>query len=157
MPSSIQNSIYLEDCTHVEIEKIISEFANDTSSDIPILLIKKSSAIISPLLAYHFNKFMQAGVFPDQLKTGSITPVYKSGEKELLKNYRPISTLPLFGKIFEKVIYSRLHKFLQAENVLYDGQFGYRKLYSTSHAINYSIEEILEAIDNKLPCYWNIY
>ena len=48
------------------------------------------------------------------------------------------------------MIYSRLHKFLQAENVLYDGQFGYRKFYSTSHALNYSIEEILEAIDNKL-------
>ena len=93
---------------------------------------------------------MQTGIFPDQLKIGSVTPVYKSGEKELLKNYRPISTLPLFGKIFEKVIYSRMYNFLQSQNILYNGQFGCIKHYSSSHALNYSVEEILEANESKL-------
>ena len=150
LPGRNPNSFHLEDCSHLEIEKIINEFSNDTASDIPITLVKKCSKIISPLLAYHFNKFMQTGIFPDQLKIGSVTPVYKSGEKELLKNYRPISTLPLFGKIFEKVIYSRMYNFLQSQNILYNGQFGYRKHYSSSHALNYSVEEILEANESKL-------
>ena len=47
---------------------------------------------------------MQTGEFPDSLKVGKITPVFKKGNQEEFENYRPISTLPIFGKIFEKVI-----------------------------------------------------
>ena len=48
---------------------------------------------------------MTRGTFPDKLKIGKITPIYKKDDKELFENYRPVSTLPIFGKIFEKVIY----------------------------------------------------
>ena len=47
---------------------------------------------------------MTRGIFPDVLKIGKITPIYKKDDKELFENYRPVSTLPIFGKIFEKVI-----------------------------------------------------
>ena len=70
------------------------------------------------------------------------SPFDKKGNEELLENYRPISILPLFGKIFEKVIYSRLHEFLVSNNVICDQQFGFRKGHSTSHALNYSVDEI---------------
>ena len=45
---------------------------------------------------------MSKGIFPDTLKVGKITPIYKKDNPELLENYRPVSTLPIFGKIFEK-------------------------------------------------------
>ena len=48
----------------------------------------------------------------------------------------------IFGKIFEKLIYSRLYKFLISKNVIYECQFGFRKGHSTSHALNYSVEEV---------------
>ena len=50
---------------------------------------------------------MHSGIFPDILKTGIVSPVYKKGNPQLLDNYRPISTLPIFSKLFEKLIYVR--------------------------------------------------
>ena len=67
----------------------------------------------------------------------------------MLQNYRPISTLPCFGKIFEKLIYSRLYKFLVSKNILYENQYGFRSHHSTSHAVNYSIDKISCNIENK--------
>ncbi len=75
-------------------------------------------------------------------KLGKITPVYKKDDQELFENYRPISTLPIFGKLFEKIIYSRLYSFLASKGILHENQFGFRKSHSTSHALNYSVNEI---------------
>ncbi len=66
-----------------------------------------------------------------------------------MENYRPVSTLPIFGKIFEKLIYCRLYSFLTSQNVLYDKQFGFRKQHSTSHAVNYSVNSILNSIQKR--------
>ena len=52
--------------------------------------------------------------FPNTLNTGKITPIYKKEDEEQLKNYRPIYTLPIFGKIFGKLIYKRLYNFFVA-------------------------------------------
>ena len=81
---------------------------------------------------------MHSGIFPDILKTGIVSPVYKKGNPQLLDNYRPISTLPIFTKLFEKLIYS-MYVYI-SKNVLYEKQFGFRKSHSTSHAINYSVK-----------------
>ena len=91
---------------------------------------------------------MSQGIFPDNLKVGKITPVFKKGDSELLENYRPISTLPVFGKIFEKVIYNRLYSFFTSQNIIYDNQYGFRKSHSTSHAINHSITHITNELSN---------
>ena len=143
------SSIFLNDCTADEICKIISTFENGKSSDIPIRVIKQSSKLISPILENHFNKLMQMGQFPDELKLGKITPIHKKDNAEHLENYRPISTLPIFGKLFEKIIYERLYSFLISKSIMNPKQFGFRKGHSTSHALNYSITHIEKALDKK--------
>ena len=148
MPTSNLGSMFMSECTQYEVSKIISELKNGKSSDIPISVIKKTSDIISPILAMHFNYLMSIGKFPDELKLGKITPIYKKDNEELLKNYRPVSTLPIFGKIFEKVIYDRLYNYFVSQGALYDRQFGFRKNHSTSHALNVSIDHIKTAISN---------
>ena len=70
---------------------------------------------------------MKVGKFPDELKLGKITLIYKKESDELLENYRPVSTLPIFGKIFEKIIYSRLCNYFVSKGILHDRQFGFRK------------------------------
>ena len=52
----VQNSIYMENCSHTEIENIILEFSNGKSSDIPIFILKKVSTLVSPILAYFINQ-----------------------------------------------------------------------------------------------------
>ena len=148
MPLKTSQSMYLYDCFEDEISEIISELEPGKSSDIPIPLIKKAKDILSPVLTHHFNYLMKVGIFPDELKLGKITPVFKKDNEELLKNYRPVSTLPIFGKIFEKVIYKRLYSYFLSQNLLCNTQFGFRKHHSTSHALNYSIDYIKNSLKN---------
>ena len=83
-------------------------------------------------------------------KTGKITPIFKKGNKELLENYRPVSVLPIFGKIFEKILYNRLYNFFTKENVLSKNPFGFRKRHSTVHALHSSVRMIELARQHKL-------
>ena len=105
------SSIYLQDSTPDEIRRTINGLENNKASDIPIKIIKRSAHIISPILSKYINQSMTRGIFPDRLKIGKITLIYKKDDKELFENYRPVFTLPIFGKIFEKVIYERLYRF----------------------------------------------
>ena len=143
------NSFFLNPCDKEEIVKIISGLENGKASDIPVIVLKKVSDILSKDLSEFFNDFMRNGIFPSILKTGCITPIYKKGDPRYLDNYRPVSTLPIFGKVYEKIIYNRLYDYLSAMNIIYSRQFGFRKMHSTSHAINYSVNKILNETEQK--------
>jgi len=140
------NTMYLEDCTSDELLDIISDFDNNKASDIPIRIIKKASHIITPTLSKYFNVLMKDGIFPDILKIGKITPIFKKGSPEDMGNYRPVSTLPIFGKLFEKIIYSRIYSFAQTQGIINPNQFGFRKSHSTSHAVNQSVKIIEDTL-----------
>ena len=145
LPSN-EKSIFLDDCTSTELLEIISNLDDNKASDIPIRAVKKSAHIICPILSAYFNTLMADGIFPDVLKVGKVTPIFKKGNLEDIGNYRPVSTLPIFGKIFEKVIYSRIYSFALSQNILDKNQFGFRKSHSTSHAVNYSVKIIEDSI-----------
>ena len=104
----------------------------------------------------YFNILMKTGIFPDALDLGKATPVFKNGNPEVLGNYRPVSTVPIFGKIFLKVVYSRIYKYAVSQNILNKNQFGFRQSYSTCHAVIFSVSLIQEALQ-KNACYWHIY
>lgn len=146
IPNPCESTIFMYDCTEAEVNNLIAELQNGKSSDIPIKIIKKASPIITPYLTSYYNHFMSNGIFPDILKTGRVNPIYKKENPQLLENYRPISTLPIFGKIFEKIIYSRLYNFLSSKNILHENQFGFRSEHSTTHALNYSVSYIEESL-----------
>ena len=89
---------------------------------------------------------MASGTFPDVLKVGRITPIFKKENPECIENYRPISTLTIFGEIFEKIIIKHLYSFATSQNILHDNQFGFRKSHSNSHGVNYSVSIIENSI-----------
>ena len=149
MGPSVSSSMFLSPCGNDEILKIISDLSKGKASDIPIHLIKNCAGIISPILTSFYNSFMDSGIFPSVLKVGNITPIFKKGASQLFDNYRPVSTIPIFSKIFEKLIYNRLYNYLISKNILYDKQFGFRKNHSTSHAVNYSVDHIVQNINAK--------
>ena len=149
LKNRVSRSMFLSPATVDEIHEIIHNFKNDKASDISIFVLKKCSSLISGKLTKFINCFMDEGYFPHILKIGKITPIYKKDDPQEIGNYRPISILPIFGKIFEKVIYSRLYSFMNCMNVIYNIQFGFRKNHSTSHAINYSINKILGEVEKK--------
>ena len=83
------------------------------------LLIKDASNFISAPLCHIFNKSLQEGKFPNALKIAKVTPIYKKGSKDVPGNYRPISVLPVLGKIFEKIVNKRLMEFLEVNKINY--------------------------------------
>ena len=72
-----------------------------------------------------FNKALTTSVYPDIWKKGNVVPVHKKDSKNLVKNYRPISVLPIFGKIFEKIIYNVLFEHLKTNDILVNCQSGF--------------------------------
>ena len=149
LPKSCPSTIYMSECTTEEVSIVIKELKNGKSSDIPIHVIKYSAPVILPYLVNLYNRSICEGFFPEVLKTGRITPIYKKDNEELMENYRPVSTLPVFGKILEKLIYSRFYKFFLSKGIIHDSQFGFRKGHSTGHALNYSIHHIENEIRQK--------
>ena len=65
-----------------------------------------------------------------------------------LSNYRPISVLNIYSKIFERLMYNRLIKFLDKNKVLYQNQFGFRQGHSTHHALITLVDNITKSLDN---------
>ena len=76
-----------------------------------------------------------------------MTPFYKSDDKLLINNYRPVSILPVFSKILERLMYNRLLQFINKHKILYNYQFGFRKGYSTTMALRILVDKIMSALD----------
>ena len=104
-------------------------------------------ALHKPLL-HVFNLSIVKGIFPDDLKIARVTPVFKGGDEKDLENYRPISVLPCFSKILERIMYNRLYNHLIKNNILYSKQFGFQKGHSTEYAIIQLIDQINNNFEN---------
>ena len=87
--------------------------------DISFNVTKHISPSIFDPLRYIFNLSIEKGIYPDQLKIAKVSPVFKKSDTTLRDNYRPISVLPCFSKILERIIYSRLYSFFSENNILY--------------------------------------
>ena len=88
------------------------------------------------------NLSLECGCFPDALKIAKVLPMFKSGDPTRFENYQPISILPAFSKLFEKVVYNRIYRFLTDYNLLYNDQFGFRRNHSTSMALIQMVNNI---------------
>ena len=80
---------------------------------------------------YVFNMSLAKGIFPDDLGIARVTPVFKAGNENEVGNYRPMSVLPCFSKILQRIMYNRLFKYLTTSEILYKKQFGFREGHST--------------------------
>ena len=145
------NSFFISPVTHSEIEDIIISLKNGKSTgpfSIPVKLLKLVKSDISRPLACIFNESITLGTFPDKLKWARVIPIYKKGAHNEPSNYRPISLLSVFGKLFEKLMFKRLYEYLDNLNTFYPLQFGFREKHSTNHALISMTESIKSTIDN---------
>ena len=104
---------------------------------------------IANQLAHVFNKSLQTCIVPDKLKIAKVIPLYKNDNPEQFKNYRPISILPCFSKIIERIMYNRLYSFLTKHNILSEKQYGFRKKYATYMALIDLVNKISSNFDEK--------
>ena len=131
------NTFVFFECCESEIVEIINQLKNNKCSlhEIPVHIYKRVADIIAPVIRDLINDSVSNGIFPDLLKTARVVPIHKSGSKQSTKNYRPISILPTFSKIFEKVMYRRLVSFFEKYDLFSPNQYGFRSKKSTTDAI----------------------
>ena len=137
---------YLTDS--LEISKIVRNLKNHKAAGFDGLTaknIKVSLDVICDTLTYLINESLSSGVFPKLLKTAKVVPIFKSGKKSNCEKYRPISILSVLSKVFERVVFERLYKFVQVNNLFYCRQFGFRSKMSTLLALT-GITELIRNI-----------
>ena len=120
---------------------------------IPTKFLKIVADIIAVPLCRIINLSFLKGIFPETLKTSKVIALFKGGSTEELNNYRPISLLPIFDKIIEKIVHRQLYAFLEEHDVFFKNQFGFKKKTSTGHSLIEITEQIKESIDSgKFGC-----
>ena len=146
-----RNSMFLLPATPDEIRGITNNLTTSSpgwDGIIPFILKQAFSNLLDPLCHIVNLSFDQECV-PDQLKIAEVIPVFKAGDTTSIGNYRPISILPGFSKVFERLKYTRLMNYIIEHKILSNLQFGFRKGYSTEIAISVLIDNISKATDNK--------
>ena len=150
-PSS-SNTIFIKPIDDDEVLCMILRLNSSKAcgpNSIPGNIFKNHNAsLIEPLKQVINMSFLQ-GSFPTLLKSAVVCPIYKKNDKNKCENYRPISLLSNISKLFERAMHTRLYDFIEGSNKFYDKQFGFRKKYSTNHALLSIVEGIKEKLDNK--------
>ena len=131
---------------------IVNSFTGKISfghDSIPMCVIKKCIHNLAQPLCALINCSFRSCIFPDQLKVAKVCPIFKGGASNDFANYRPISVLPSFSKIFEKAVFNRLSKYISVNDILTPHQYGVRKTFSTYNALLDLHDKITDSIDIK--------
>ena len=147
----IRTEMNFNPCSESEIIEIVSSFHNSTApgiDQIPVFLFKENIASLANVIASICNRSLTEGIFPDKLAMAIIVCLFKKGNPCLIENYRGISLL-VFSKILEKIVFNRLVRYFNENNLFTPSQFGFRKGMSTEDAIQALVNSIYDAFDSQ--------
>ena len=133
-----------------DIAKIIQNLDPNKAhchDQISIRMLKICGKTIYKPLECIFHECLNTGLFPLEWKKANLVPVYKKGDKQCLKNYRPVSLLPICGKIFEKLILNEMFKFFNENHLISPTQSGFKPGDSCINQLISITHEIYEALD----------
>ena len=134
LPPSNPSSMFMTPANIAEINRLIYELNSMLSAgidQIPPFVLRYYPDNALHVLSYIFNQSLCQGKFISMFKQAKIIPVFKKGNPKNVLNYRPISLLPSLSKILEKVVYFKLHSFINMNDNLSHQQFGFRRKHST--------------------------
>ena len=156
MPNQSRNSMYLEPIEPQTVLEATNKLKTKLSSghdNISTKLIKETINQTLEPLTHIINRSFETGVVPQDMKIAKVIPIFKAGDDTLMKNYRPISLLPAFSKILERIMYNKLMGFLNCNNILYKHQYGFRAKHSTIHPILHFLNHCAESSNKPNPEY----
>ena len=146
----INTSLIYSELTEDEFESAFKSLKKDKAPGYDKIHINVVMSVYdeikNPFFRISKNSVRQ-GIVPDNTKIAKILPTFKTGKKELLTNYRPISVLPCFSKILERIMYNRLYNYLDQNNLLYSKQFGFRSGHSTDHPLIDLVDSIYRSFN----------
>ena len=145
----ILSTLYFDPVTENEICKIIGSFKDSAAGwdDLKSSMIKHIKEFIIVPLVHKCNRSFVTSIFTSELKIANVVPIFKSGDEIVFSNYRPVSVLPVFSKLLERLVYNRLISHINDSKLLYEYKFGFQKGKSTYLAIMMLADKFTEALD----------
>ncbi len=125
LPTPHNRSMFLDPITSSDVINIVSKLKNKTSrgyDNISTKLVKQSIQYIATPLTHIVNLSMNTGIVPSNMKIARVIPIFKSGNQHLFNNYRPISLLPAFSKVLEKIMANKLINYFESQKLVYKHQ-----------------------------------
>ena len=141
-----------EQCTVESTIKVIHSLKSKSSAGLDGIsskLLKRVCSIIAPALNLVINQSLFTGIFPDILKIAKVIPLFKKGDARIFGNYRPISLLSTFSKVFEKTVFNQVYAYFQLNKLFFKSQYGFRIGHSTELAALQFTDKILNDLDNR--------
>ena len=145
----VDKQFSFERVTAEYVNKLLIDLPSDKATgldQIPVKLLKICGPVISNSFAHIFNKSLESGRFPSEMKHARVVSIFKKGNREDPGNYRPISILPVASKLLERIVHTQVTKFLTTNNLITDAQSGFRK----NNSCETSLLRLTENILNKL-------
>ena len=136
--------------SHEDVGKIIQNLNQNKAhghDNISIRMLKICGSTIYRPLEIIFKEALSTGLFPSEWKKGNIVPIHKKGDKQVLKNYRPVSLLPICGKVFEILIFNEMFSFLLENNLVSPNQSGFKPGDSCINQLLSITHEIFQSFD----------
>ena len=145
-----KNSMFLLPTHHFEVQKIIKSLKNKAGGvdGISNKILKNISDYILDPLVYVINISIDNAIYPDHFKIAEVVPIFKSNEKFLPTNYRPISLISNLAKIYEKILHNRLNDFFTKNKIISKNQYGFIKNSGTKDAIADFSNHIYKSLDS---------
>ena len=134
LQNSLEGFIVDQDELH-KLCKEINPLKSSGMDNIPAKLCKDAFLVLGEQLAHLFNCSLNSGIFPDKWKVAKIIPLFKGSDRESVNNYRPVSLLPLPGKLLEKLVHKKNSNFWEEASFWSGNQGGFRKGHSTISTI----------------------
>ena len=150
------NSLVLEPVDIAQVKGVIDNLRGDCATgydNIPASLLKQSSAALAIPITHICNRAIESGTFPNAFKKAVVHPIYKSGNRSNVTNYRPISVLTSLSKVLEKVLNKCLVTYLTKYKMLAGNQYGFRLGVSTEDAVLDLSKAVVDKLDKGLKCY----
>ena len=135
-----------------DIEKVVKDINVVKASSVPFIsaTVLKDAFMVIPLqLCYMYNLSFASGVFPEDWKIANVIPLKKGGDPTDVNNLRPVSLLPLPGKIAERLMHTHIANFVETNKLLSEKQGGFRKGRSTIATVAELTDVILGGLNNK--------
>ena len=139
-----------------EVLRVIREINTSKSSgleNISSFVVKEAFGILVPEITHMYNLSIKSTKFPKAWEKALVVPIPKQGNLTKVQNFRPISLLPLPGKILEKLVHKQLVSHLESDKLLIEEQHGFRRGHSTVHSIAQFTSHVSNSLDMRLPTF----
>ena len=151
---NIKTVFCFEFIPEAQVKKLVSEIKTSKSSAIDNLssrILKDALSVLSIELTHLYNSCIETCIFPRQWSIGKITPIPKvSNSSTNAKDWRPITQIPLPGKLLERILHDQIYNYLEYNSLLYNNQYGFRRERSTSKAIFDVLKNLYEKWNDRM-------